>query len=149
MKRARTADTTSGAVAMLMDALQGPPPPPAGVDLRPEDMRHWDGIIATRPSSAWTPHDLEIASLAAMALADVVKLQAQLKKHGSFTKDRFKEVKASPVVAVLDTTTRRMLSLMRNLGLATDPENVLKRTEAFQKTKLLARQIADEPLLAQ
>lgn len=149
MKRARLSDTTTGAVSMLMEALQGPPDPPDGVELHSEDMRHWDAIIGTRPRSEWTPHDLEVAAMTARAMAEVVRLESLLKKTGNFTKDRFGEPKLNPVVAALDTHTRRLLSLKRSLGLATDSENTVKRTEAFKGARALAKQLANEPLLAQ
>lgn len=84
--------------------------------------------------------------MTARAMAEVVRLDEQLRVERMTTKA---DAKASPTLKDLDMQTRRMLSLKRSLGLATDSENTVKRTEAFKGARALAKQLADEPLLAQ
>lgn len=148
MRRKRQSDTTTGAVSMLMDALQGPPDAPAGAVLRPDDLPYWDAIVATRPRSEWPLHDLQVAVLTAKAMAQVADLQEKLEADGSLRETSRGDIQVSPVAAALDSATRRMLALKRSLGLATDPENTIARTEAYKKSREVAQQISEEPLLA-
>lgn len=149
MKRKRIADTTTGAVGMLMEALQGPPDAPSGSTLLPCDIPYWDAIVATRPRSEWPKHDLQVAVLAAKAMANVADLQTKMEAAGCFKKSSRGDIQVSPVMVALDSATRRMLSLKRSLGLATDPENTIARTDAYAKSREVAEQLREEPLLAQ
>lgn len=149
MKRKRIADTTTGAVGMLMEALQGPPDAPSGSTLLPRDIPYWDAIVATRPRSEWTSHDLQVAVLTAKSMTHVAALQAQLEESGALRETSRGDVQINPVATALDSATRRMLSLKRSLGLATDPENTIARTDAYAKSREVAEQLREEPLLAQ
>ena len=149
MKRKRLADTTTGAVGMLLEALQGPPGAPTGSTLAPADIPYWDAIIATRPRSEWPTHDLHVAVLTAKSMAHVAALQEIIEEAGSFRTSSRGDVQVSPVATALDSATRRMLSLKRSLGLATDPENTIARTDAYAKSREVAKQLHEEPLLAQ
>ena len=180
MKRKRIADTTTGAVGMLMEALQGPPDAPSGSTLLPCDIPYWDAIVATRPRSEWPKHGVTtsairvarparpaiapasatrnagrrglspiIAPEAAKAMANVADLQTNMEAAGCFEKSSRGDIQVSPVMVALDSATRRMLSLKRSLGLATDPENTIARTDAYAKSREVAEQLREEPLLAQ
>lgn len=149
MRRKRTADTITGAVSNLMDAIQGPPDPPDGSGLVDADAVYWAAIVNMRPRSDWPPHDLHIAALTAKSMRAVAELQAMLEADGPVRENSRGETTANPVAALLDAATRRMLSLRRSLGLATDPGDTVARTEAYKKARSVAKQLEEEPLLAQ
>jgi len=147
MRKNRTADTTSGAVSMLRDALEGPPPPPA--ELREDAHHHWFAIVGGRPASDWADDQLFIVGQVASAMASIAELQAVLDREGAIITARTGP-KIHPAVAVLDLATKRMLALRRALGMGVDNSRDSRaRSEAYRRSRVIAGQLADEPLLAQ
>lgn len=147
MRKSRSSDTTSGAISLLRDALQGPPPPPA--DLRGDALRFWFAIVGNRPAGDWSDLQLTLAEMAACAMADVFELQRVLAAEGHIIVTRSGE-KAHPAAAMLDAATKRQLSLLRALGMGADnSRDSRQRAEGYQRARVIAGELAGEPLLAQ
>ncbi len=148
MRKKRTSDTTSGAVALLQDALQGPPPPPA--ELRDDAVRCWFAIVGDRPAGDWSDLQLTLAEMAACAMADVFELQRILSREGMVIITRTGIEKPHPGVAALDSATRRQLALLRALGMGADnSRDSRQRAEGYKRARVIAGQLAAEPFLAQ
>jgi len=147
MRKSRSSDTTSGAVALLRGALEGPPPPPA--DLRDDALRFWFAIVGDRPAGDWSDVQIFLAVQIAHAMASVAELQQILDREGLIIATRTGE-KPHPAVSVMDTTNKRMLALLRALGMGADnSRDSRQRAEGYKRARLIAGQLADEPLLAQ
>jgi len=147
MRRSRVSDTTSGAVALLQDALQGPPPPPA--ELSEDAHRHWYAVIGDRPAADWDDGQLFLVGQIASAMASIAELHAVLDREGAIITTRTGP-KIHPAVGVLDLCTKRLLALRRALGLGADNSRDSRaRSEAYRRSRVIAGQLADEPLLAQ
>jgi phage terminase small subunit len=138
MRKHRTSDTTGGAVSMLRDALEGPPQPPA--ELREDAHRHWFAIVEARPSSDWAPLQLILAELAALALADIEDIQRVLDAEGLVIATPAGG-KAHPAVSILDGANKRLLSLLRSMGVGVDNSRDSRaRSEEYRRSRVIAGQ---------
>lgn len=147
MARKRTSDTTTGAVIALQSARQAAPAAPDG--LRPDAVVYWDSIVAARSSSEWDALGLILAGQAAAAMADIAEAQRVLDNEGSFVDTPSGCLKPHPAGAVLDSATKRMLSLLRALGLsASDPRDSAGRDGAFRKARRVVADLDADDLLA-
>lgn len=147
MRKSRVSDTVGGAVALLQDALQRPPAPP--VDLHEGAHCHWHTVVQDRPASDWADTELFIVARIASTMASIVELQEVLDREGTIITTRTGP-KVHPAVTVLDLTTKRLLALRRALGMGVDNSRDSRaRSEAYRRSRVIAGQLADEPLLAQ
>jgi hypothetical protein len=107
-------DTASGALDAMQDALVTLEPP-AHVTLRHDAWPFWHSIVKTRPASAWTAPDLEIAAHLARAKADIERVQQDLYKEGDIVTNTRGTQIANPRHQILETLTRRAVALSRML----------------------------------
>lgn len=147
MARKRTSDTMSGAVAMFQGASVGAPDAPAS--LRADAVVYWDSIVSARSSSEWDALGLILAGQAAAAMADIAEAQRTLDAEGLFVDTASGGLKAHPAGAVLDSATKRLLSLLRALGMsASDPRDSAGRDGAFRKARRVVADLDGDDLLA-
>lgn len=127
-------DSAAAAVAAAQSASLGPLEPPAHVTLRPGDRPFWDAIMLARARDTWTAPDLATAASLARSQADVEVLQAAVDLEG-FTIPSGNGVPiVNPKHKLLETITRRAVSLARVLhvhaeatvGRSRDAGNALK-----------------------
>lgn len=143
----RTSDTTAGAVSLLQGALAGAPAAPDG--LRPDAVVYWDSIVAARSSSEWDALGLILAGQAAAAMADIAEAQRTLDAEGPFVDTASGGLKAHPAGAVVDSATKRMLALLRAMGMsASDPRDSAGRDGAFRKARRVVADLDGDDLLA-
>lgn len=108
-KRNRS-DSTAAAVRAAQAAALGPLNPPKHVALRKGDRPFWDAIVTSRARDTWTAIDLCTAGNLARTQADIEFLQAALDENGYVL-----DGKVSPLAVLVDTLTRRSVSLSRAL----------------------------------
>lgn len=106
----RRSDSAAAAVAAAQAVALGPLDPPEQVTLRPGDRPFWDAIMKARARDTWTEIDLISAATLARTQADIETLQAQLDEAGYIV-----EGKANPLAAIVETLSRRTVSLSRVL----------------------------------
>lgn len=107
----RRSDSAAAAIAAAQAVALGPLDPPEHVTLRDGDRPFWDTVMKARARDTWTAIDLTHAATLARTQADVERLQAQLDAEGYITP----EGKANPLAAIVETLTRRAVSLCRAL----------------------------------
>jgi hypothetical protein len=100
----------NAAIRAAQAVALGPLTPPDHVSLRDGDMAYWNCIVTARARDTWTQIDLTTAANLARTQADVERLQKQLDAEGYMLGD-----KANPLVIVVNTLSRRALSLARAL----------------------------------
>jgi hypothetical protein len=81
MSKRQPINTVAGATAVA-GAIGRSINPPSHVPLDSDDLLFWDEIIAEKPASEWTEHDLAIAGHLAQAMADLVKARQSLRATG-------------------------------------------------------------------
>lgn len=109
-KRNRS-DSASAAIRAVQAAALGPLDPPAHVALRPGDRPFWDGIVTSRARHLWTESDLVTAANLARTQADIERLQKVIDQNGYIMEDG----KLNPVAVLVETLTKRVVSLSRAL----------------------------------
>ena len=108
-KRNRS-DSAAAAVRAAQAAALGPLDPPAHVALREGDRPFWDAIVTSRARDTWTTIDLCTAANLARTQADIEFLQKVLDENGYVQGG-----KVSPLAVLVDTLTRRSVTLSRAL----------------------------------
>ena len=106
----RRSDSASAAVAAAQAVALGPLDPPDHVSLRDGDRPFWDSIMKARARDTWTDIDLTTAVNLARTQADIELLQTDLDVTGYLI-----DGKLNPVVAIVETLTRRAVALSRAL----------------------------------
>jgi len=113
-KRNRS-DSAAAAVAAAQSASLGPLQPPAHISLRPGDRPFWDAITRARARNTWTDADLATAAGLARSQADIERLQAEVDTEGFTILSGKGAPMVNPKHKVLETLTRRAVSLCRML----------------------------------
>lgn len=108
-KRNRS-DSISAAIRAVQAVALGPLPPPDHVCLRDGDLPYWQNIMLARARDTWTQIDLTTAANLARTQADIERLQKDLDAQGYMQGD-----KVNPLAKLVDTLSRRALSLARAL----------------------------------
>ena len=106
----RRSDSASAAVAAAQAAALGPLNPPQHIALRDDAKPYWIAIMQARARDTWTEIDLISAVALAHAQADATRLQTKIDTDGYVI-----EGKANPLVAIVETLTRRAVALSRAL----------------------------------
>ena len=147
MARKRVSDTPAGAVAMFRDARQAAPAAPDG--LRADAAIYWASIVSARSPSEWDPVALVLAEMCAHAMADIAQAQKTLGAEGDTYVTGSGILKLHPGVTLQDSATRRMLALLRALGLsASDPRDAAQRDGSYRRAVRVVADLADDDLLA-
>jgi hypothetical protein len=113
-KRNRS-DSAAAAVTASQAAALGPLQPPDHVSLRPGDLPFWNAIMQARARDTWTEPDLATAATMARAQADIERLQAELDTEGFTITNTKGNVLVNPKHKLLETLTRRVVSMSRVL----------------------------------
>ena len=109
-KRNRS-DSISAAIRAAQSVALGPLQPPAHVALRDGDLPYWTAIVTARARDTWTAVDLTTAANLARSQADIEALQKELDAQGYITP----EGKINPVAVLIETLTKRVVTLARAL----------------------------------
>ncbi|HBO2683228.1 TPA: TerS protein [Pseudomonas aeruginosa] len=136
-------DSAKAAVAAAQAVALGPIAPPSHVRLRAQDWPFWNAVVQTRPRDTWTDNDLVLAGNLARTNADIEALQKSIDVDGFVV-----EGKANPACAILDTMSRRAITLSRLLHI--HAAATVGRSEDGRKAAALereARQHADDDLI--
>lgn len=113
-KRTRS-DSATSAVAAMQAAAAGPIKSPRFVHLRKGDKPFWDSVVRARTRDSWTDSDLVLAGNLARCLSDIERLQKEIDLEGDVLKnDRGTQV-INPKHSLLETLSRRAVSLSRTL----------------------------------
>jgi hypothetical protein len=97
MSKRQPINTVAGATAVA-GAIGRSINPPSHVPLDGDDLLFWDEIIAEKPVSEWTEHDLAIAAHLAQAMTDLVKARQSLRATGGAVVKKEKEGDGDPVL---------------------------------------------------
>jgi len=111
----RRSDSAAAAVAAVQAASLGPLQPPAHVTLRPGDRPFWEAIMLARARDTWTDSDLATAASLARSQADIERLQAEVDLEGFTIPSGNGTPIVNPKHKLLETLTRRAVSLSRVL----------------------------------
>lgn len=100
-------------------------PLPAGAILRSdEDFIIWDQLTRARALIDWRECDLLIIEQAAQTVADIRRYRAELSAEGARIENDRGTLVVNPLVSIIDTLVRQLLSLNRAIGMMqteTDP----------------------------
>ena len=113
-KRNRS-DSATAAVAAAQSASLGPLQPPAHISLRSGDRPFWDAIMLARARDTWTDSDLATAAGLARSQADIERLQTEVDVEGFTIPSGNGTPIVNPKHKLLETLTRRAVSLSRVL----------------------------------
>lgn len=113
-KRHRS-DSATAAVAAVQSASLRPLQPPDHISLRPGDRPFWDAIMLARARDTWTDADLATAAGLARSQADIERLQAEVDVEGFTIPSGNGTPIVNPKHKLLETLTRRAVSLSRVL----------------------------------
>lgn len=113
-KRQRS-DSAAAAVAAVQAVSLGPLQPPAHVTLRPGDRPFWEAIMLARARDTWTDSDLATAASLARSQADIERLQTEVDLEGFTIPSGNGTPIVNPKHKLLETLTRRAVSLSRVL----------------------------------
>ncbi len=129
-------DSAAAAVRAVQAVALGPLKPPKHVALRKGDLPFWTAIVTGRARDTWTGVDLCTAANLARTQADIETLQARLDAEGYITE----EGKINPVAVLVETLSKRVVSLARALHV--NAESVLGRARDAGKTLAVERSAA-------
>ncbi len=108
----------AGSAEAAIAAMRGTDPmPPEHVKLRERDWPFWFDIVRVRAREEWTPMDLIHAANLARCLSDIEKLSQEMGEDGATLVNDRGTVVANPRHAILETLSRRSVTLTKTLHL--------------------------------
>lgn len=113
MKKQRT-DTVAGAVTTMAGAL-GEIQPPEHVNIPEGAMPFWKSITKARAADRWNDADLESAGELARTKYNIERLNLEVVAEGDVIENQRGTPIVNPKHNLLETLTRRMVSLSRLL----------------------------------
>lgn len=90
--------------------------PPSHVRMHDNDWPYWHSVVVECARSEWTDHQLELAAFLARDMADVERIQFELRGNEVVTSERGADM-PNPLLATLRMKTTNILALRRSLGL--------------------------------
>lgn len=134
MARKQRVDSATAAVE-IMQAAVIELRPPDHVPIAEADEPFWRSIIAEKPKSEWTGHDLEIAALLASSLRKLRDEEATLETEGSVLTTAGGNAAANPRLRIVADLHARAMKYRQTLGIHNRGKNgeqrdVEKRREA-------------------
>ena len=134
MARKQRVDSATAAVE-IMQAAVIELRPPEHVPIAEPDEPFWRSIIAEKPKSEWTGHDLEIAALLASSLRKLRDEEATLETEGSVLTTAGGNAAANPRLRIVADLHARAMKYRQTLGIHNRGKNgeqrdVEKRREA-------------------
>lgn len=144
-------DTAAGAIDAFQAAAKEIDPP-AHTNLRERDWPFWRAIVRARAHDSWTDIDLVHAANLARTQADIEKVQIELDEEGFTLVNDRGTVVANPKHSILETLSRRAISLSRSLQVhahATqgDSHEQVKKNKAQSKAREVLESLEDESLI--
>lgn len=116
MPRKQRIDSTTAAVRIMQGATRQIQPP-SHVPLEACDWPFWESVVAEFARSEWTEHQLELAAMLARTMANMEKLQRELRTEGFVTKSDRGTPVANPLCNVVKGLAGDILSMRRSLAL--------------------------------
>jgi hypothetical protein len=113
---------------------------PEHVPLTDADKPFWRSVLAEKPKSEWTDHDLELAALLAGSMRKLQAEEARLEDEGSVITTAGGNPAANPRCRIVADLAARVLKYRQTLGIHNRGKNgeqrdVLKRREAAQEVE--------------
>lgn len=127
--------------------------PPKHINLPKEAMPFWDSIVKARAAGRWNDTDLETAAELARTKYNIERLSAEIEVEGDVVKnDRGTQI-VNPKHNLLETMTRRLVSLSRILQVhAEATQGKSAKQVASNKAQSAAMEaveaVADDDLIA-
>ena len=133
MSRKQRVDSITAQVGIMQAALSELSPP-EHVPLTEKCLPFWRSIIAEKPKSEWTGHDLEIAALLAMSLRKMGEQDALLDGEGPVIVTAGGNPAQNPRCRVVADLHARVIKYRQTLGIhnrgkAGEQRDVVKRRE--------------------
>jgi uncharacterized iron-regulated membrane protein len=132
-KRRDRIDSPTAAVKVLQATVQELAPP-AHVPLAKEDEPFWQSVLAEKPKSEWTAHDLELAAMLARSMRMLQAEDAKLFDEDAVMMSAGGTPMANPRLRIVADLHSRVLKFRQTLGIhnrgkAGEQRDVLKRRE--------------------
>ena len=147
-KRIRSADTTSGAIAAMVEASLGLPELPAHINLRDGDRPFWDNILRARARSEWSEADLVVAAQLARCMADIEREQRLLDAEGTVVANDRGTLVTNPCFRAINELKQSQLATFRvltlNANAKADSRVVANRRRTFNDAVAAKEQVKDE-----
>lgn len=148
-KKQRT-DTATGAITSMQGATMKIDPPD-WVYLPDYALPFWRSITRARAADRWNESDLEAAAELARTKGNIERLQEELSEEGDIIKNDRGTPIVNPKHSLLETLTRRMVSLSRMLQVHAEATQGKSRDQVqankAQQTASKALEDSDDDLI--
>ena len=140
-KRKQRIDSSSAAVEVLRKAAADLFPP-EHVPVAESEVPFWINVIAEKPKSEWTAHDLEIAALLARAMRRLEREEAVLDGEDTVMHNAGGTPMQNPRIRVIADLHSRVIKYRQTLGIhnrgkAGEKRDVDKRRAATREIEAL------------
>jgi phage terminase small subunit len=117
MTKRNPSNTAQNTIKTFQNVLQGDIQPPDHLisEMRERDWDYWYAITRARAKDSWNTIDLTRAVSLAKTQADITMLQAELDNEGYTIENARGTVVDNPKARILETLTRREISMARSL----------------------------------
>jgi hypothetical protein len=126
--------------------------PPTHIPLEPEELLHFDNIIAEQAKAFWTQHQLELAALLARTMHQLNYHQQKLRIEGGVIKNGKGNPVVSPRQKLINDAYDRVIALRRSLSIHARAQGVnrqdMARRNDMAKDIDDMTQAADDDLIA-
>jgi hypothetical protein len=135
--RRQRIDSITAAVE-VMQAATKELQPPLHVPLKGGDLPFWRSVLAEKPKSEWTAHDLELAALLAMAMGRLRDEEVKLSGEDAVVTTAGGNMASNPRLRIVADLHSRVMKYRQTLGIHNRGKNgeqrdVLKRRgQAFE-----------------
>jgi hypothetical protein len=155
MAKRNPSNTATNQIKTFQNVLSGDIQPPEHLinEMRDGDWDYWYAITRARAKDTWTTVDLTRAVSLAKTQADITKLQSELDVEGyTKTNDRGTVVE-NPKARILETLTRREISMARSLHVHAEAtvgnsRDSTKSLEKQNEAMNIIASVSDDDLIA-
>lgn len=144
MARKQRIDSIAAHVEVMKSAAKELAPP-EHVPLTDADAPFWRSVIAEKPKSEWTDHDLEIAALLAMSMRKMGEQDALLDTEGPVVATSGGNMAQNPRCRVVADLHARVIKYRQTLGIHNRAKQGEVRDVAKRRQQAFAVE-ADNPL---
>ena len=147
-QRQTRSDSAAAALEAAKNAALPDLRPPDYVRLSPEAEQYFTDIVRARARHEWNPHQLTVAAQMAECMADQDDARAELALEGWTVTNDKGEVKANPLVGIVEALARRQLALGRSLQMIGralgDPRKPQGPRAAEERARRLRQEVEGE-----
>lgn len=153
MTKRKRSDSSAAAIGAFKNAIEGPPNPPAHVNLPDYARPFWDSIVSARARDKWNDSDYEMAANLARCKADIERLQAEIYEEGDVIENAKGTQIMNPKHNLLETLSRRAVALSRILHVHAEAtvgksQNQAQSDKVHKDAINAVASIADDDLIA-